>query len=272
MNKIRIGRISYTNILPLYHFADRGLPEIEMITAVPAQLNQWLAEGSIDCGAISAFSYGQHAEEYVALRGLSVSCRGPVGSIFLFSKRPMDDLHGRTVALTWTSASSVNLLKILLHKYCAVTPSYITMEPHLPSMMEGADAALLIGDEALYWSQQEHPYHVYDLGEEWYRRTGHSMTFAVFAVSRRLLREQPDKVKKIHQLFLQSKRLGEERRDEVIAEAMRRYDYPMEFWQQYFSNLIYDFDEELARGAEAYFAAAHELGLLAKPAKVNLWG
>lgn len=272
MSKIRIGRISYTNILPIYHFVDTSNPEFEFIPAVPSQLNGWLAEGTIDCGAISAFAYGQHAEEYVALRGLSVTSRGPVGSIFLFSKKPMDELEGATVALTWTSASSVNLLKIILEEFCHVHPVYTTMNPHLEEMMEVADAALLIGDEALFWSQQNHPYHMYDLGAEWYQRTGMSMTFAVFAVSKRLLREQPQKVEKIHKLFLDSKRLGLANMDQIVQEAMGKCGLKEEFWHSYFSRLIYDFDEELAIGAEGYFDAAYRLGLLPSPAKVTIWG
>ncbi|GIM48193.1 chorismate dehydratase [Collibacillus ludicampi] len=272
MSKIRIGRISYTNILPIYHFVDTSNPQFEFVPAVPSQLNAWLAEGEIDCGPISSFSYGEHADEYVALRGLSVSSLGPVGSIFLFSKRPIDLLADCTVALTWTSATSVNLLKIILEEYYGVHPSYVTMNPHLPEMMQVAEAALLIGDEALFWSQQKHPYHVYDLGAEWYRNTGLPMTFAVFAVSKRLLLEDPHKVENIHRLFLESKRLGEQHLDQVIFAAMTQCGFSEKFWRSYFSRLIYDFDEHLVSGLEAYFATAHRLGLLSSPAKVSLWG
>jgi chorismate dehydratase len=272
MNKVRIGRISYTNILPIYHHVDTSHPDLEFVPAVPARLNAWLAEGKIDCGPISAFSYGEHADDYVALRGLSVSSVGAVGSILLFSRRPIDELDAVSVALTSTSATSVNLLKIILQEFYQIRPSYITMEPNLPAMMREAEAALLIGDDAIYWSQQQHPYLVYDLGAEWHKHTGLPMTYAVFAVSKRLLQEQPLQVKKIHQLFLESKRQGEKRRGDVIAAAIKQCGFHEDYWRTYFSRLVYDLDERLAEGLESYFAAAHRLGLLASPVKVNLWG
>lgn len=274
IEKIRIGRIKYSNMLPVYFFLDAVAERhgIELVPAVPTQLNRMLAEGEVVAGPISAFSYAEHAEQYYAYSGLSVSSRGPVGSIFLFSKRPMDDLHGRKVALPTTSASSVNLLKILLQKYCGCQPVYQTLPPHLSEMMKDAEAALLIGDDALYWSLQNHSYHVYDLGAEWHRRTGLPMTFAIWAVRRDFIREQPEQAKRLHKLFLESKRKGLAEIDRVIAEAVRLHGQGYEFWKSYFDKLVYDFKGDLVEGAETYFRAAWELGLLPQPVKVEMWG
>ena len=269
--KIRIGQIKFTNALPICHYIDSTNPMVEQVPGAPNELNRWLAEGSVDVGLISAFSYGEHADEYVALRGLSVSSRGPVGSIFFFSKRPLEELDGCVVALPTTSASSANLLKILLAEI-GVKPTYITLEPDLPNMMEVAEGALLIADHALYWSVQDHPYRMYDLGEEWNKRTGYSMTFAVCAVPKRLLESDPEKVRAIHQLFLEGKRKGYANMEAIYAEGMRMVGQTREFWKTYFAKLIHDFDETLAVGANAYFDAAYRHGLLPKPVKVELWG
>jgi chorismate dehydratase len=268
---IRVGQIKFTNALPICHFLEKDDPAIEYVPGAPTQLNGWLADGQIDVGLISAFSYAEHADDYVALRGLSVTSRGPVGSIFFFSKVPLEELDGCTVALANTSASSVNLLKILLAE-AGVRVRYITREPDLPSMMREADGALLIADHALYWSVQPHSYHLYDLGEEWNRRTGHSMTFAVCAVPKRLLARNPEKVRRIHRLFLDSKKKGLSNMEAIVRQATRMLGQTEDFWNCYFSKLIYDFDEDLVKGAEAFFAAAHRHGLLPKPVKVELWG
>jgi chorismate dehydratase len=269
---VRIGHIKFTNALPICHFLDKSDPEIEFLPGAPTELNRWLAEGTVDAGLISAFAYAQRAEEYVALRGLSVSSRGPVGSIFFFSKRPLEELDGRVIALPTTSASSSNLLKILLAMSGVKPAKYVTLEPHLPSMMEEADGALLIADHALYWSVQDHDHHLYDLGEEWHKRTGHSMTFAVCAVPKRLIQENPEKARKIHRFFLEGKKKGLSDMNAIIEEAMRMLGQSEQFWRTYFNKLHYDMNEEWAVGANAYFEAAYRFGLLSKPVKVELWG
>lgn len=268
---LRVGQIKYTNALPICHFLEKNDPDIEYYPGAPIELNKWLAEGAVDVGLVSSFAYAEHADTMVALRGLSISSRGPVGSIFFFSKRPLEELDGCTVALASISASSVNLLKVLLAEI-GVTPTYITREPNLPEMLEEAEGALLIADQALYWSLQDHGCYVYDLGEEWYRRTGHNMTFAVCAVPKRLLTANSEKVRKIHRFFLEGKRKGLADMDEIVREAQRMLGQSESFWRNYFGNLIYDFNEELAAGADLFFEKAHRHGLLEKPAKVELWG
>jgi chorismate dehydratase len=269
--KLRVGQIKYTNALPICHFLEKQDPDIEYYPGAPSELNRWLAEGLVDVGLVSAFAYAANAENYVALRGLSISSRGPVGSIFFFSRYPLEELDGKTVALSNISASSINLLKVLLAEI-GVKPNYISRDPDLPKMMEEADGALLIADQALYWSLQDHGLHRYDLGEEWNRRTGHSMTFAVCAVPKKLLETNPDKVRKIHDFFLDGKRKGLANMEAVVAEAIRMLGQNEEFWRNYFDKLIYDFDEDMVRGAEAFFDAAWRHGLLQKPVKVELWG
>lgn len=111
-----IGEISYTNILPMFYYLNREelvRKGCEFVPRVPAKLNEGMADGTVHVGGISSFSYGEHADDYVIFPNLSVSSYKEVGSIFLFSKIPITQLNGKSVALTSSSASSVNLLKIL---------------------------------------------------------------------------------------------------------------------------------------------------------------
>ncbi|TCP59345.1 futalosine synthase [Tumebacillus sp. BK434] len=270
---VRIGHIKFTNALPICHFLDKSDPEIEFIPGAPSDLNRWLAEGTVDAGLCSSLAYAELADDFVALRGLSVSARGPVGSIFFFSKRPWEELNGAVIALPTISKSSSNLLKILLAETGIAPAEYVTLpSDDLHAMLDQADAALLIADDALYWSVQEHGCYLYDLGEEWNKRTGHSMTFAVCAVPKRLIEENPEKVRKIHRFFLEGKQKGLADMDAVIAQAKRMLGQTEEFWRAYFNKLRHDLDEEWAVGANAYFDAAYRHGLLKKPVKLELWG
>lgn len=269
---IRIGKIRYTNVLPIFHFMPIDQRDVLYFTEVPTVLNRMLAAGELDVAPISAFSYAEHAESYVALRGLSVASKGPVGSIFLFSKFPLDSLDGKRVALTNTSATSVNLLKVILHEHYQVRPNYVTVEPHLDAMMKTADAALLIGDDALAWSRKSTDYRVYDLGLEWYKRTGLPMVFAIWAMRKDFIQQFPYEAKMLHRQFLASKSLGQLHPEAIVQAAIDLAGEDEGFWKSYFSKLSHELHGEWRQGAETYFAAAYRQGLLASPVQLELWG
>lgn len=270
---LRIGQIKYSNTLPVYLFFDQDSfhDRIDFFQQVPAQLNREMAAGNIDVGPISSFSYGEHAEEYYALPGLSVTADGKVRSIYLFSKQPIDALNGATVSLTNTSATSVNLLKILLNKFLGMHVSYKMEEPHLETMMQHSDACLLIGDDALLAYRNNKEYHVYDLAEMWKNYTGYPMTFAVWAVRRAVIEENAELLREVHASFLASKTKSLEHFDRLVEGAMERYGGEAEGWEEYFRGLSYHFTELDRAGLEHYFQCAYEMGLLPTPVKVTLW-
>ncbi|MFC7442129.1 menaquinone biosynthetic enzyme MqnA/MqnD family protein [Laceyella putida] len=269
MKPIRIGKIAFTNILPIYHYLDdRGL-NVEWVRQVPTLLNRNMALGKIDMGPISAFAYAEHAEDYVLMPDLSISAMGPVGSIFLFTKGcQLHELDGKTIALTNTSASSVALLQIILEKFAGVKPTYVTMPPSLEEMMSVADAALLIGDDAVMGKWNHPGYRLYDLGEEWMKQTGRSMTFAVWAVRRKIAESRKSELEELYHRFMRAKAEGRKNMRPAIEEAMRQLGGDPAFWQKYYDGLSYDFGEREKRGLETYFRYATDLGLL--PANVEI--
>lgn len=270
---LRIGQILYTNVLPVYFYFDQERFEdrIDFIRQVPAQLNRAMARGEIDLGPISSFSYAEHASRYLALADLSVSAKGRVGSIFLFSKRPIEALDGARIALTNTSATSVNLLKIILQTFYGLHVSYVTQEPVLAEMMRDADGALLIGDDAIFAYRQGGPYHVYDLGELWHRFTGYTMTFALWAVRKEVIGEQADLLREVHEAFLASKEKTRQNLDPLVDYVHGQFGGEKEHWRQYFRGLVHDFRDEQRTGLEYYYRCAAELGLLPEPVTVSLW-
>jgi chorismate dehydratase len=270
---LRIGQIIYTNTLPVYFYFDqeRFQDRIDFIQQVPAQLNAAMARGEIDVGPISSFSYAEHASEYLVLPGLSVSAKGKVGSIFLFSKRPIEQLDGARIAMTNTSATSVNLLKIILTKFYGLDVRYETTPPNLEQMMKDADAALLIGDDALRAIRVDLPYHVYDLGELWHRFTGYSMTFALWTVRKQAIEQYRDLLLEVHAAFLASKEKTLRHLDRLVEYVLKHFGGTREDWFTYFKGLTHDFTYEQRVGLEHYYLCAAELGLLPSPVKVSLW-
>src|SRR3954471_20296110 len=160
---IRLGRISYANMAPVFFRVDA---EFEEITGVPTELNRRLVAGELDTAPISSIEYARHADTLRLLPRLCVSSEGAVDSIQLVSRLPLEAI--RTVAVTPESATSVVLTKVL-----------IPGAQHVP-LGEEADAKLLIGDAALK-SAFEDPTPHFDLGRLWLERTGLPMVFAVWA-------------------------------------------------------------------------------------------
>ena len=160
---IRLGRISYANMAPVFF---RVGIEYEEITGVPTELNRRLIAGELDTAPISSIEYARHADTLRLLPRLCVSSEGAVDSIQLVSKLPLDAI--RTVAVTPESATSVVLTKVLL-------PDAV----HVP-LDEPAEAKLLIGDAALK-SAFEDPTPHHDLGRLWLERGSHDHDVVVLA-------------------------------------------------------------------------------------------
>ena len=161
---VRLGRISYVNMAPVFH---RLNAEVEEIQGVPTELNRMLLDGHLDLAPISSIEYARHASSLRILPRMCVSSEGAVDSIQLVSRIPFPQI--RSIAVTPESATSVVLAKVLLPH-----------AEHVPLEEEGADAKLLIGDAALR-SAFEDPTPHYDLGKLWLDKTGLPMVFAVWA-------------------------------------------------------------------------------------------
>src|SRR5947208_10174714 len=146
---IRLGRIAYANMAPVFFRVDA---EYEEIAGVPTELNRRLVAGELDTAPISSIEYARHADTLRLLPRLCVSSEGAVDSIQLVSKLPLDAI--RTVAVTPESATSVVLTKVLL-------PDAV----HVP-LDDPAEANVLIGDAALK-SAFEDPTPHHDLGRLW---------------------------------------------------------------------------------------------------------
>ncbi|MFL5493964.1 MAG: MqnA/MqnD/SBP family protein, partial [Gemmatimonadales bacterium] len=109
---MRLGRIPWINCYPVYGAVDRGLVPMpaQMVTGTASELNDLLAAGELQVSAVSAVEYARNAAAYHLLPDLAITCDGPVHSVALFSRRPVDALDDCTVLLTASSRTSVLLL------------------------------------------------------------------------------------------------------------------------------------------------------------------
>jgi chorismate dehydratase len=205
---VRVGRIPYVNCYPVYGAIDRGIVPLDaqLVDGVPTALNRQMAAGALDVSVVSAVEYARHADRYLLLPDLAISCDGPVRSVALFSKRPADDLGGRRVVVSRSSMTSAALLELLFEHVWQVRPEFVPGDAELSDLGgidgEPHDARLVIGDAALLLAAERvgaarvtrsgpAPYrHVYDLGIEWKAWTDLPFVFAVWVAQRATASEQ----------------------------------------------------------------------------------
>ena len=106
---IRLGRISYVNMAPVFFRLDAEADEVQ---GVPTALNGQLIAGELDVAPISSIEYARHADHLRILPRLCVSSEGAVDSIQLVTRISLGRI--RTVAVTPESATSVVLTKVLI--------------------------------------------------------------------------------------------------------------------------------------------------------------
>ncbi len=152
----------------------------EFINGVPSEVNKLLREGAIDVSPSSSIEYLRHENLYTLMEGHSISSSGPIGSILLFSKRPIETLQGLTVLTTSQSETSVALLHIILKKFYDLRCTLLSSGADLSTAMESYSAYLLIGDDALREALRWPRLYIYDLGDIWYKNTGLPFVFALW--------------------------------------------------------------------------------------------
>lgn len=270
MRPERLGIVSYTNVAPLHWSLEpwkQAEGEVEFVYGVPSELNAALAAGEIDLTLISSIEFIRHRRDFRALPDFSISTLGSVYSVMLFHKRPYAELDGATIAVSTDSATSVELLRVLLEGR-GLRARLAPMAPDLDAMLAVCDAALLIGDAALREAIMRGPMggdapFVTDLGEEWYRLTRLPFTFAVWASqaeycpSERLVAE-----------FRAAREVGLGHLAEVAAGEARKLGLEPGVVQRYLANFRYYF-EAPDRDGLVEFARRSEPGM--DPSELQFW-
>src|SRR5512134_2759317 len=105
--KLHIGRIPYANLFPIFYLmGKRGDAPYDIIEGVPSELNRKLRDGIIDISPSSSIEHLRHPDKYDVIRNHSISADGPIRSIFLFSRMPLEALDGQTILTSSQSETS----------------------------------------------------------------------------------------------------------------------------------------------------------------------
>jgi chorismate dehydratase len=173
---IRVGAVNYLNTKPLIYQFERLAPRAELILDFPSRLADRLAAGELDVALIPSIEFFQ-TPGYTIVSDACIGCRGPVLSVKLFSRVPIERI--RRLALDEGSRTSVALVRILLKERAGVEPKLVNLPIGASPADVEADALLLIGDRAMRPPPGRFAA-VWDLGDEWCRWAELPFVFAMW--------------------------------------------------------------------------------------------
>jgi chorismate dehydratase len=174
---VRLGAVDYLNARPLV-FGLELHQEFVLQFDPPSKCAALLHEGSIDVGMIPSIEYLRGAP-YCAVPEVAIVSEGPVASVALFSTTPLDRI--RSIAADISSRTSNGLLRVLCYESFGVDAELVPMPPRPIEMLERHDAALVIGDAALFFDHAAAGAAKTDLGEAWTALTALPFVWAFWA-------------------------------------------------------------------------------------------
>jgi chorismate dehydratase len=254
MSLLRISSVSFLNARPLVR-GFRLAPEPQRFSlseCTPALCADRLESGSADVALIPSIEY-QRIPGLRILPGMAIASRRRARSVLLISRLAAPEI--RRVALDTSSRTSAALVKVWLDRRARRRVEYVEAPPRFPAMLEGFDAALLIGDAALKADLRD--FKVYDLSGEWFEMTGLPFVFAFWAV-----RSKVQLPGGIHP-FVDSRKLGLDSLSAIAREESTALGLPETFLEAYLrDNIHYDLGTEELRSLWLFYRMARESGVI----------
>ncbi len=268
---MRIAAIGFLNPAPLmWDFEhpplDRSLTgrySIQYMT--PSECAARLAAGTADIGLIPIAALTTIGGLRI-VPGCTIASKGRVLSLLLVrrAKTPLTEL--RTVAADTASRTTIAYTRILFHKWGNPGIRFVPMAANLDAMLDSADAAIIIGDPAMFALEEQsnrfertHEELVYhDLAWEWRTLTGLPFVSAVWAVAPGCKFDGD-----MAGDFIRSRDHGLGNIDALVAEWSQRFPLPESTIRTYLTeNIHYVLDDECIEGMKGFFRAASEAGVL----------
>ena len=265
VRKKKLGAVSFLNTRPLIYGLEKNLfpHNFEMIKAIPSALAVQLNAGKLDVALVPSIAYAKNSPSLRIVPECGIVAHQAVNSIRMYFHKNLRSI--RSVAVDISSMTSVILTKIILAEKYEVKPEFIAAEPDIQRMLRAADAALVIGDSALFKTGSAGEDYL-DLAEEWRDMTDLPFVFAVWAGKPGAL--DLDDV----QAIISSKNLGMDNIDTVCREAAAEYSADFNLVKSYLTdNIQFDLGDEEIAGMRQYFELAYYHGALEYLPSLNFY-
>lgn len=269
-----MGRINFLNVLPIYHPLETGVipHEFELVSGTPSFLNKLMNDGQLQISSCSCIEYARNSEKYYLVRDLSIGSRGPVMSVLLLSKKPVNELAGSEILISGQSHTSVALLNILMRQLYKTAASYRVGGISAAVNSDQPPVAFLaIGDEALRLGKHPaYPYRI-DLAEAWREWTGLPFIFGLWIVDRQTVetnrfRENPG------ELLRQGRDWGLSHINHIVS--LTAHGCPLsqkELFRYYTEGLLFSLGDEEIKGLRLFYEKLVENGLIRAAPELNFY-
>ena len=259
--RLRIGAVSYLNTKPLVYQLERLAPQAELSFDLPSRLADDLATGQLDIALIPSIEFFQNPN-YSIVSDACIGCRGPVLSVKLLSRVPMERIN--TLALDEGSRTSATLVRILLRERFGIEPTLLPLPIGQTVEESSADAVLLIGDRAIH-PPRDSFIERWDLGDQWCRWSELPFVFAMWVA-----RDGVD-VSVIESTLSAARDLGVENLDEIAAAEASAVNLTFDQCLSYLrENLHFYLGTREQRGLELFLDHAQQLGLAPEESRL-MW-
>jgi chorismate dehydratase len=259
---VAIVGVRFLNARPLLAGLEAGIAApfpYAFEAAEPATCADRLAAGAADAGLVPIATLPV-VPEMRALPTLGVAARSEVRSVLLVARVPLDRV--RTLAAHTASRTSVALARLLLAERWGAAPEVVPARPPLERMLDGVDAAVIIGDPALAVHGRTGLLEV-DLAGAWVEWSGLPFVFAVWGI--RGVRNAG-----LESLLERSLEFAEERWAELVPAWARAHGVGTEETREYLGRtLTFRLGERERAGAEEFLRRAARAGVL--PARDEVW-
>ncbi|MYC28506.1 MAG: hypothetical protein F4X65_00235 [Chloroflexi bacterium] len=160
----KVGRIPYMICEPFYFDTERR--GLELVDTMPQRAVDDIEQGILDAALVPVVDIFGKEDVLQPVGGFCIASTDRAGSVFLYSKVPVEELSGARVGLIEESRTSVKLLQVLLKlKYQVEVGEFV-------GLRDEHDAFMVMGDRGLRQRRGARGFpHRYDLGEEWYQWT-----------------------------------------------------------------------------------------------------
>ena len=272
MSKSKISIVRYLNAAPLAWGILEGQQsgDFQPVLSTPAECADQLSNGSVDIGLIPSIEY-QRIRGLKIISGPVVASRHRVRSVLLISNKPLWEV--KTVACDSGSRTSVVLAQILLNEFYHVKPELRTQAPDIAQMLGQCDAAVVIGDTALKFMEENErpnaekqksflklspePLLVFDLVERWKTLTGLPFVFAFWA-ARSGFRDA-----NVTALLKASRDFGVANTTVIAERYSETLSMKKEYLQEYLDqNVHYFMDEASSEGLRVFYEKAARIGAI----------
>ena len=233
----------------------------------PSLCAEELLAGRADLGLIPIASL---IPDLAVVPGCTIASLGHVRSIQLIVKQPHSLSTVKTIAADTASRSSLAYAEILFRKFLDTNPAFVPASADPITMLQQADAAILIGDPALLALESRDaiektigPCQWFDLAHEWHSRTGLPWVAAVWAVRPESLTHGHTNPTQLTHDLITSRDHGLAHIDDLVQQWTPRIPIPPATISHYLTqNIHYILDEPCIQTIQLFRQYAAESGIL----------